>query len=252
MEFKVFLIKDHKIPNKKLSVTLSEELTAYALVDNFHCFKLLNDHRIDEKGIENNNNEIIDSQKFLRKNNGKRLVSIGFVLINFKNGNVYSSNYSNKKLDNLLIKMFKIKESFARVDINKLEKIKEIQMKLTNSNQMSLFHDYISSDDSSLKKELEMQDAAIESIIAKFTFEKPSIFNKGKLKSFLKKHEAVYISGYDKEDNILRVKENVQLSIKIDLNYCSFDDIDNIDFKTLVNKISEKEEMSLNEYQNNA
>lgn len=247
----LFVNEKEKLPKQKLSIKMEEhkEIQEYDYIDGFHCFKITNEHSIDEKGIEVDEHEFINGPEFFEENNAKRLVSLGFLFVNTKNGNVYAFNYANHKIQKLMISMFQLINIDTRVDHNKLQAITKIEVRLKNDPQMSLLYDNIPMDDFNLVKELGMQDKALETFTAKYEFKKTGIpFVKQNLSKVLGRYEHLRIEGLDANNNIIKIRDGVQLEIKIDISYDSFEKLNSTLFSTIVDKIVEKEGGALRDY----
>lgn len=252
MNLKVLFVNEKdKLPKQKLNIKYDDykEIQDYDYINGFHCFKLTNEHSIDEKGIEVEEHEFINGPEFFEVNNAKRLVSLGFLFVNTKNGNIYAFNYTNRKIQKLMIAMFKLINIDTRVDHNKLQLITKIEIKLKNDPQMSLLYDNIPTDNFNLVKELGMQDKAVETFTAKYEFKKTGIsFTKKNLSKVLGHYEHLRIEGLDENNNIIKIRDGVQLEVKIDISCDSFEKLNGIFLSTLVDKIIEKEGESLNDY----
>lgn len=251
MNFRVLLIKDSEIKKEAISKKgiKSDFVKEYSFIYPFHCFKILNDISTVEKGIEKIDNEIVDSAEFLTTNDGRRIVSMGFIFVNSSNGNIYVNNYADKKLEKFLEKYFHIKGADTKVDADKLKKISEIELKLTASNQLNFFHECIPLENINLVDELKMQDEPIEKLNIKYYFKnRGAFFNRDGLKKIISKYDNITISGYDENENILKIKDVVQLIVNININPNSFSELEKITFEDIIELLLEKEENSLNGY----
>ncbi len=256
MRLKVFFIRDYsKIPGSALKIDKKdhENIIDYEFKEDYHCFKILNNHSIDEKGIEKEDHEFINSIDFFENNAAKRLVSLAFLFINAKNGNVFSFNYANQKLERFLLKHFMLTQIDTKVDPEKLKTITKIEVKLRNDPQLNFLYENIPPEGIDLIKALEMQDKSIETFTARYEFKKDgAIFSKKGLKNVIGKYENLIIEGMDDHDNIIKIKDGVQLEINIDIKLETFEDAKAILFSTILDKIKEKEKDALYAYKNNA
>jgi len=252
MRFKVFFVREKEKLIKselKLSDKDRETIIEYTFEDNFHCFKILNNHSIEEKGIEKEDHEFINSTEFFETNDAKRLVSLAYVFINTLNGNIYTYNYANVKLERLLMRFFLLSNIDTKVDMDRLKAITKIEVKLKNDPQYNFFYENVTLEGFDLTKELGMQDKEIETFTARYEFNKKgAIFGKNNLEKVLRKYENLTIEGIDAHDNILKIKDGVQLVISIDMPFSDFKELKSFMFSSFIDKICEKEKSALNDY----
>lgn len=252
MNLKVlFITEKEKIPKRKLSFNIEDfkEIQEYDYINGFHCFKITNEHSIDEKGIEIDEHEFINGPEFFEEYNAKRLVSLGFLFVNTNNGNVYAFNYANNKIQKLMLSIFKLVNIDTRVDPSKLQSITKIEVKLKNDPQMSFLYDNIPTDNFNLIDELGMQDKSVETFTAKYEFKKNGIgFTKRNLTKVIGKYEHLRIEGFDANNNIIKIRDGVQLEVKVDISCASFEELNATLFSTFVEKILEKEGGALRDY----
>lgn len=252
MNLKVFFIKErNKIRAEKLSINFEEhkEIQEYDYIDDFHCFKITNDHSITDKGIEKEDHEFVNGTVFFEDNNAKRMVSLGFLFINTNNGNVYAYNFAKKKIKQFLLRFFVLRDIDTKVDINKLQSITKIEVVLRNDPQLSLLYDNIPPDNINLISELGLQDRAVEKFTAKYEFKKSGIsFAKKNLSKVISRYENLSIEGMDSNKNIIKIRDGVQLEIKIEVLFSTFEELNAILFSTIIDKIIEKERGALRDY----
>jgi hypothetical protein len=247
----LFVNEKEKLPKQRLTINMKEhkEIQGYDYINGFHCFKITNEHSIDEKGIEIDEHEFINGPEFFEENNAKRLVSLGFLFVNAKNGNIYAFNYANHKIQKLMIAMFQLINIDTRVDHTKLQAITKIEVRLKNDPQMSWLSDNIPMNGFNLVRELGMQEKALETFTAKYEFKKTGIqFMKQNLSKVLGRYECLRIEGLDANNNIIKIRDGVQLEIKIDIPCDSFEKLNSLLLSTIVDKIAEKEGGSLRDY----
>lgn len=251
MRFKVFFVSEkEKLKKDKLNLLADdrESVIDYNYEDNFHCFKILKNHSIKEKGIEKEDHEFINSTEFFEKNSAKRLVSMGYVFINTANGNIYTYKCDNNKVKRLFMRYFMLSNIDTKVDIDKLKLITKIEIKLKNNPQLDLLSENIPLE-CNLTDELSIHDKEIKTFTAKYEFIKGgTVFSKPKLQKVLEKYKNITIEGLDEHDNILQINESVQLCVDLDVDYSEFQELRDISFRYFLDKIKDKEMSALYDY----
>lgn len=252
LNLKVFFIRETEKLIKNELKTIPElggTMLDYRYMDGFHCFKFTNDHSIKGKGVEKENHEFVNGMDFFADNQAERLVSLAFVLINANNGYVYSYNYATKKIERLIKVLFQLTTIDTKVDIDKLQAITKIEVKLRNDPQLSMLYDNTPLNGTTLLQELDIQDKAVEVFTARYELNKKGVsFRKNDLLRIIGKYENLTIEGIDANDNIIKIKDTVQLEIKINISDQTFEEQNAISFVDMIEKIKEKEGGALREY----
>lgn len=256
MDFKVFFAQDQiNSTNPKINDNIIEKheiIDEYKIIDDFYCFKIINKHSITEKGIQKDDNDIVNSMEFLEINNAKFLVSLGFIFINSKNSHIYLYNCKTKYADDILALFFKTKCNTS-LDHDKLKKISKLKLTLKHDPQLSLLKDNSPIQGTGLIKELEITDQNIQMFTITYQFSKGGcFFNKRYLSKILDKYDGLSIEGTDDDDNIINIiKNNVQLSITIDLTFSNFEELNSKKFDEIIKLLLQKEEEKLHGYKTN-
>ncbi len=250
MEFKVYHTNAYRnICSEPVGFDNNSNVEKHIFHNGFHCFRLLNEHNIGEKGIEKIDHELMSSRKFFAVNDAKRVISIAYVLINTNTSKIYAFNYSEKKIKDLLYKYFSTLDINSVVEPNKLAKITHVDVKIKKMPQDSLVYRNYSLQELDVVKELEIQDDSLVEFEAKYTLDKQgSFFSKDKLKKFLLENNNAVITGVDDQDNIIKLGKVCQLIITIDLEATHYDEILALSMHNLIDLINSKELKDLNDY----
>jgi len=241
MEFFVYFSDSISLRKQdKLSIAVSEDLLAYDFVDSFHCFKFKKPRRMTHSGVEKSNDEIVDTNEFLVDNDGRQIISLSFVFINTSNGYIYCHNYSSKQFKDMLFKYFMTSDFSAGVDIEKLETISNIELTFAGDPRLNQYKDLLTADAISINDALGMNDVAIEKAKVKLFMKEPSVFCRDKLRNLRANYENITIKGYDSNENMIRIAQEVQLIVDVDLAYASIEDLNEKPFSEMVSKIEEK------------
>lgn len=243
MEFKVLCINElEKIKNKVILINDDEDIMSYNFENNFYCFKLKKQIDTSEKGVETNEKDIVNLSRFLNDNEASRMVNIAYVFINSVSGKTYTHNYSNKSTKKLLEKYFLLKDAYNNVDINKLEKLVKIKVKLSATNQINFLHDNTPIQNTTLSKELEFQDNDIKSYVIEYNLVKEGAKIKAnKLQEIRDRYKNISFSGLDNKNNIIKIDDAIQLCVDIDINCKDAEELDQLDYKSTIQKLLAKE-----------
>ena len=241
MEFDVYFSNYISLrKQERLNIAIEDDLLDYAFVGNYHCFKFKKPHRFSRSGVEKNNDEIVDTRGFLIDNNGKQIISLSFIFVNTANGYIYGHNCSAKRFKEVMFRYFLTTDYTAGVDVDKLEAISNIELTFAGDPRLNQYNNMLTADAISINDALDMNDAAIEKATVKIFMSKPSRFSKDKLRNLIRHYENITIKGHDLNDNMIRIAQEIQLIIKIDLVYDSIEDLNSITFAEIISKIEKK------------
>lgn len=163
MKFNVYFSRNINILTGNALNVDDEDVHRYEFIKPFHCFKLLKKHSIHGRGIEKTDDELVDAEEFFGNHDGKGLTSLAVVFVNSEKGVLYNYNCPTKRFNRLLLNHFRTSDFSWGIDVDKLEKIQKIEMKMTDNPQLSLLHDNIMANDGALLPlRLEMQDVPIK------------------------------------------------------------------------------------------
>ena len=241
MEFCVYFSSSYSVhKQERLNVDIDDDLIDYNFVNNFHCFKMKKGKRIANSGVEKTNDEIVDTKKFLEENEGEQIIDLSFIFINTSNGYIYCHKCPQKRFKEILKKYFMTSEFTAGVDIDKLEKISNVELTFAGDPRFSQYNDILTNDALSINDALGMNDVAIERATLKLFMKEPSVFSKDKLRNLIKNYDNITIRGYDSNENMLKIAQEIQLIIKIELEYESIEDLINISFDEITSNIEKQ------------
>lgn len=218
--------------------------------DNYYCFKIKNEHNYSRQGVIKTDESTIPADQFIKINDGKTLITLGFILVNYKNNRIYYHGCNNKIFSKIMEGVFHLPHYNInyQVDSEKLTRIEKLTIEAKRPEQINYMYNeiHISSD---MEKELDIMDSPADTVTLSYEYGRGGIaFNNRKLKSVIEKYDDISIKGYDNNNNPIFIKDIIQLGIDLDLDSNTYEKIDNLQFSEIVAAINNKEKETLYEY----
>lgn len=213
--------------------------------DNYFCFRLLRETNETRKGkyIQND----LSTKEALIPDSDTIPFRFDFIFIEKFTGKIYfNSNIST--LNNLLYKNFGItKENVDyNVDLNALDSISSITFKEVKNKKNNLFSSNQSDNFSyhrNVTKEIIKNDQSEEFITHEYKYTNGS-FSRSSLKKYIEKYKYsddidFYIKGFDKNNNVISIRDNITKKINLNDYYKTYDGIKNAKFSEIISLLEE-------------